>query len=537
MYDLLHDELIGVRSAQGEDRVNLPELFAALSDGRIEGYTGLRAHQADPWHVFLVQLAASIQARRPTDALPADPVYWREGLFDLAEGKETAWQLVVEDVTKPAFLQHPWKSWEAEAKNYGIKPAHGKPLIEPKASTPDELDVLVTAKNHDVKMARIYPEMAEAWLYALLLYQTTNGFLGQGNYGIIRMNGGFASRSIVAWVRDRHPSQRFAEEVQQLKGLRSSLLSARYSYRERGVVLTWLEHWDRSSHQYVLSDLEPWFIETARPVRLWSNSNGRLLALGATSKARQIGPKSLENGDVGDPWIPLNIQDKKKGQSALTLSKDGWTPKLLTDLLFEQGYKLTELQSPKSGDGTSWFVASCLVRGQGETEGFHRIELPVPPKARIALFDKQSRDTLGRLAQNLLKDARDAQNALGTALAVLTEGGPEKPDFDRDAVAKWLDGARRDFARFWEATYFPTLWRGAEENPETVRKDWQQQLVNQAHALLAEAAHRLPLPASRYWRATSQANGIFRGRLRKFDLPLPGMSFASEEVNEEETIA
>ena len=113
MHDLLTDPLIGVRTPEGKRRVSLPDLLAGLTAGEVEGYTGLRAHQADPWHVFLVQLAASIQARHPSETLPTDPAYWRAGLLDLADGRDTAWHLVVDDVTQPAFLQHPWSSWEA----------------------------------------------------------------------------------------------------------------------------------------------------------------------------------------------------------------------------------------------------------------------------------------------------------------------------------------------------------------------------------------------------------------------------------------
>ncbi|WP_201789548.1 hypothetical protein, partial [Cronobacter sakazakii] len=72
MHDLLTDELIGVRTPEGERHVSLPTLYALLAQGAVDGYTGLRAHQADPWHVFLVQVAASIQARRPTEELPTD---------------------------------------------------------------------------------------------------------------------------------------------------------------------------------------------------------------------------------------------------------------------------------------------------------------------------------------------------------------------------------------------------------------------------------------------------------------------------------
>lgn len=532
MHDLLHDPLIGVRTPRGEQRLNLPELLAALSAGQIDGYTGLRAHQADPWHVFLVQLAASIQARRPTDTLPLDAAYWREGLLDLADGIPEAWQLVVEDVTKPAFLQHPWTSWEAEAADYGVKTARGKATYDAKAHTPDELDVLVTAKNHDVKMARVGADTVEAWVFALLVLQTTSGYLGQGKYGIVRMNGGFASRSIAAWVRNLHPSARFIDETQMLTRLREPVCRESH-YRQRGIVLTWLTPWNRQQHHLTLDQLEPWFIEAARPIRLWPRPEGGLIALGATSEARQIGPKTLENGDVGDPWTAINVGDKKKGRSALTLSADGFTPQRLTDLLFEQGFELTPLQKPPSGDGDGWFVASCLVRGQGTTEGFHHAEIPVPAKARRALLQKADRQTLGKLGQQLLGDAKDVQRALATALTVLSEGGPDKADVER--VEKWINAARTDFTKTWEQHYFPTLWRGTDEAHETVRRGWQQRLVDIGQSLLDAAATRLPLPSNRRWRALTQAESAWRGMLHKAGLPLPGRATTPSPKPEEQT--
>lgn len=532
MHDLLHDPLIGVRTPAGSQRLSLPGLLAALSAGQVDGYTGLRAHQADPWHVFLVQLAASIQARRPTDALPTDATYWREGLLDLADRIPEAWQLVVEDVTKPAFMQHPWKSWQAEAGDYGVKTSRGQTVFDPKASSPDELDVLVTAKNHDVKMARVGTDTVEAWLFALVVLQTTSGFLGKGNYGIVRMNGGFASRSIAAWVWDLRPSSRFIEETRALAHLRDPVCRESH-YPQRGIVLTWLTPWNRKQHHLTLDRLEPWFIEAARPIRLWPRAEGGLMALGATSEVRQIGPKTVENGDIGDPWTAINVGDKKKGRSALTLSADGFTPQRLTDLLFEQGFELTPLQRPPSGEGDGWFAASCLVRGQGTTEGFHRAQVPVPAKARRALLQKANREMLGKLAHQLLGDARDVQRALATALTVLSEGGPDKADFER--VEKWINAARADFAKTWEQHYFPTLWRGADEGHEAVRRDWQQRLIDAGQALLDEAATRLALPSSRRWRALTQAESAWRGMLHKAGLPLPGRATTEPTEPEEQT--
>lgn len=533
MHDLLHDPLIGVRTPSGAQRLSLPGLLAALSAGQVDGYTGLRAHQADPWHVFLVQLAASIQARRPTDVLPTDATYWREGLLDLADGIPEAWQLVVEDVTKPAFMQHPWKSWEAEAGDYGVKTSRGQTVFDPKASSPDELDVLVTAKNHDVKMARTAPETTEAWIYALITYQTFSGYNGAGNYGSIRMNGGFGCRTVLRWTDTGNPSERFVDETGLLQSLRQSTCGL-FGYAKRGVALTWLSVWNRSNHQYLVNQVEPWFIEAVRPLRIRHLGNGQLVALGATSKARQIGPKHLDSGDIGDPWIVIKVGDEQ--HSALDVTKAaGFDVKLLTNILFEDGFKLGPLQKPRQTEACAWFTGSAVAREKrkGNTEGFHRFEIPVPAKARRALLQKENRESLGKLGQQLLGDAKDVQRALATALTVLSEGGPDKADFER--VETWIKAARADFAKTWEQHYFPTLWRGADEAHEAVRRDWQQRLVEAGQALFDEAATRLPLPSNRRWRALTQAESAWRGMLRKADLPLPGRPTTETPEPEEQT--
>ncbi len=543
MYDLLTEPLIGVRTPQGHQRLNLPELLAALSAGKVEGYTGLRAHQADPWHVFLVQLAASIQARHPTDRLPADPGYWRRGLLDLAEGMETAWHLVVEDVTQPAFFQHPWCS---SAK------------YKPCAYTPDEFDVLFISRNHDVKSARIAEDELEAWIYALMTRQTITPYGGgAGTYnGIARMNSGSGSRPIVAWVRDLRPSQRFCDETHELSLLRKTILAGSYGYKARGVVLTWIHPWNHDQHQFFLKDLEPWFIEAPRLVRLrMEATKNSIIAWQAGSGARQIGPKEPHKGDVGDPWIPITTEG-----TALTVQKPGFTPKLLCRVIFKQGIQpSTGLLEPRSADAYGWLVASVLASGGNcKTDGFYRVELPVPSKVRISLLNRDKRDTLAHLAQRLLNDAESVQTTLSLALEVLllelarkfigSDGSLDrdlatlleakkdknkKPSFDR---IKLLVGSVKDeFIKAWEQRFFPTLWRGADEAHEAIRSDWQQQLVNMAQDLLDAATQRLPLPTNRTWRAVTQAHRAFRGMLRKNHLPMPGQATEFDANTMEET--
>lgn len=514
MYDLLNDNLIGVRTSTTSRRVSLPLLLGLLCDGQVDGYTGLRAHQTAPWHVFLVQLAASILARRPQEQPSCDPVFWRDGLRGLAEGQASAWHLIEDDVTQPAFLQHPWTSWEADAESFKAQQKGGAWVFDWKAQTPDKLDVLVTAKNHDVKGSRIPPTDIEGWLYALMVSQTTNGVLGSGNYGICRMNSGTGSRAIVSWVSSAHPSRRFLEELAIVRNLRTSTIR-RHGYCERGVVLTWLQKWDRRSHQYMPQDLEPWHIEACRPVRLRIRPDGTVAALSATSDGRQIGPKSLDNGDVGDPWTPINVADKKKGRSALTVPGSGFTPKLVTELLFEQGFELTGLQKPRPGTEPGWLLASVLVRGQGTTEGFHRLELMVPAKARLTLVKPDEREQLARLAQDLLAEAKEASEGLRTALTIFVEGGGEKRDSERDAVKRWVGVVMMRFGQMWEQHYFPALWRGAGEARDVVQRDWQERLVQMTQVLLEDALSRLPGTASRRWRAAAQARAALFGILKK----------------------
>jgi CRISPR system Cascade subunit CasA len=509
MHNLLNDALLGILAPEGPSLVTLPGLLGRLSKGEVMAYTGLRPHQEDPWRVFLVQLAASILARFPRESPPTEENYWREGLLDLSGGQTSAWELVVEDVTKPAFLQHPWKSKE-EIKDFKPK--------DPKATTPDELDVLVTAKNHDVKASRIRDDQTEAWIYALLCYQTLSGFLGAGNYGIIRMNGGHASRPIISLASSLAPSVRFQEEVNIVRQMRDSILNGGFGYRPKGVVLTWLQPWDRTGHQYTLSQLEPFFIEAARPLRMVHAGDGSLRALGATSKARQIGPKSLDNGDVGDPWIPLNVGDKKKGRSALSVSNSGFPPKLLTSLIFEQDYELTLLQKPRPGSGPAWFVATVLARGQGKTEGFHSAVIPIPEKARLKLLSENTRQGLGAFGRALLKDAATVQLALGSALMALVEGGPEKTDYGKGTAKAWSSAVAENFSRLWEDRYFPFLWRRADEEEDSLQTAWQKELVESAFQVLHNSAAALPIPSSRRYRALVRARGFLAGILRKKEI-------------------
>lgn len=502
MHDLLEDPLISVRRTDGEARVSLPELLAELSAGRVEAYPCLRAHQQDAFHVMTVQLAASVLAREQCDAAPMDAAFWRRGLLNLADGQRSAWHLIEEDPTKPAFLQSPCVSREDFMSSF-----------KPKALTPDELDVVITAKNHDVKGSRASADSIELWLAALIVTQTTSGFLGRGNYGVIRMNGGFGSRTFVSTIKDPRPGPRFCEEAPIVAELRRDALGSSYGYSDHGSTLTWLKAWTRKAPQHRISDLTPTFIEAARPIRLVESGRG-LVALGAVSDAQQVaGP---ENGDCGDPWTVLNLSDRKKGLSALTVSGNGLTPKLLTDILFEQGYQLTALQRPRTGGGRTWLCASVLVRGQGTTDGFHQVRIAIPERARSVLLNSGERDRFATLAKQLLADSATIEGrCLSTALIAMCEGGPDDIDYKKDPIVAWARKSAAALQPRWKAAYFPTLWDAVDRPAELVRSDWVCQLVEHARAILAEAERTVPIPSSRRLRASVRARDVLEATLRK----------------------
>jgi hypothetical protein len=116
---------------------SLPGLLAAMARGEVSSFPALRPHQRPAWHMFLVQLATlALDAAGERD-LPVGGTDWAAALRALIPGHDddAAWHLVVEDSARPAFLQPP----DPGGLNWSNVP------------TPDALDMLITARNHDLK--------------------------------------------------------------------------------------------------------------------------------------------------------------------------------------------------------------------------------------------------------------------------------------------------------------------------------------------------------------------------------------------------
>lgn len=500
--NLLSNPVFRVQTSSGLATVTLPALMAALGRDEVEHLVGIQRHQEDAFHVFLCYLAGAVLARKgDRDPLQSEE-YWRAGLRGLAgSAGDEAWTLVVEDTGRPAFMQPPLP----EGDQARLKP------IEPLAYATDALDLLLTAKNHDIKWARVTHSATDEWIYALVSLQTMSGFLGRGNYGISRMNSGFGNRAVVELVRSPRLGVRWCDAVARLLDHRTEVLAGSYGYDPQGLVLVWLEPWDGRS-SLPLSALDPFYIEICRRIRL--RNHGRIHAEVVPAETTRLAAQDLR-GVVGDAWLPVDFS--KADDRALTMPAHGIMADMLRRLLFREDLRLTALQRPSSSwEGQAWLSVSVLIRGQGTTEGFHEQMVLVPAAVRPRIFGPPARrDPLADLSKTAIDFAGTMQRGvLKPAVFSFIEGGPDTIDFGSDSAQAWWSPYARRFEALWSAEYFPWLWSVPEPfDSAQVTREWAQRLCGHALTVLREAQEAMPGRVGRRYRARVQAERVFWGAL------------------------
>jgi len=504
--NLLTDSLLRAVTDRGEEALTLPGLLAALGQDRVDHLVGLQRHQADAFHVFLCCLAGAVLARDgETDPVQSE-AYWREGLRSLAgEAGDDAWTLVVPDLSRPAFMQPPL-------------PAADHDRLKPIASSADALDVLVTSKNHDVKRERARFSTPDEWVYALVSLQTMSGYLGSGNQGIVRMNGGYGNRPIVELVRSHRMGSRWRDAVARLLRYRRQVLDEGFGYDPDGLVLVWLEPWDGRS-SLPLSRLDPFHVEICRRVRL-TTAGTTIRAASVRADAPRIGAKELK-GVVGDAWLPVDLaadgRNREGAVQALTVPPRGLTPDILRRLVFADGLRTTPLQQPGEGwKGPLWLTASVLVRGEGRTDGFHECHIPIPPPVQPRLFGPpEKREPLAQLGKTAVEYAGIVENrVLKPAIFTYLEAAPASLELDRAATNAWWQRFAGRFGGLWAESYFPWLWSVPDPfEEERVLAQWVTILRDHALTVLDEARMALPRRAGRQYRAWVAADRTFWGSL------------------------
>jgi CRISPR system Cascade subunit CasA len=501
--NLLTDPLFQVQTERDLECLSLPALFARLGKNEIRHLTRIQRHQYDAFHVFLCYLAGAVLARDGSSNPVQDEHFWREGLLRLAgNAGYDAWQLVSDDVSRPAFMQPP-------LAGDGRKPTSVM-------NTADELDLLPTAKNHDVKQKRARMAPADTWVYALISLQTMSGFYGRGNQGITRMNRGYGNRPVVELIRDRAPGQRWIDSVSRLLEHRKRVLKEPFGYDPEGLVLVWSEPWDGNT-SLLLEELDPFYIEVCRRVRL-RGQDGVEYAESYTAEQPRIAAKEL-NGVVGDPWLPVDLKGidkgRKAGVKALTFPPVGITAEHMRRLIFEDELQLYALQKPQPDwKGDMWLSVSVLVRGEGVTDGFCEWEVRIPEQKTLSIFGAfAQKDALEKLSRDAIAYVATMQNrVLKPAVFAYVLGAPEKLDLDDSFGSSAWTRSSRQFESLWSAQYFPWLFSVPEafSEQEELRR-WVEILRDYALTVLKELERAMASRSGRRYHICTEVRNRFWG--------------------------
>ena len=506
MHNLLADPLIRVRLVDGTSTViSLPEVYEVLAADGVAAFTALRPHQRHAWHAFLAQLGVIAVQRSGAASPPRTAREWRALLRNLTPGfsADEPWHLVVDDPAQPAFMQCPAPNALSQYRG--------------RVTTPDDLDILVTAKNHDVKQAVAIGCATDDWMLALVDLQTMAGFLGAGNYGIARMNGGFSARPCLGLApADGGLGAHLFHDMRRMLAGRASLLVSHPDYfdPERGLALLWLEPWDGTT-SLDLRRLDPYFIEVCRRVRLRAADRG-IVAWTAASKTVRVAAKDA-HGNLGDFWIPVGAKDVK----ALSLSSVGFRYDRLAKLMFDRdSFGLPPAMRVDSTRPGRWrVVARGVAGGQGKTDGYHeRNDIAFDTRTAVAFGRREQRAALARISEAQIEEIREVEKALRFGIAVAASGGKPAEELTKADRTHANPYARR-LDEAVDAVFFGAIDRrfvAADDAARAVaRAEFVRDMIRTARTLLDEAIGAVPCPAVWRHRAQARATSAFNSRLRR----------------------
>lgn len=512
--NLLEEPLLHYRRVGIGERIacTLPELFIAMAHDQVRDFPALRPHQRHPWHAFLVQLAAIALHRAERTESFTTAQEWQVALLALTpdDPDGAAWCLV-SPVDRPAFMQAPEPSGDIRSWKNCLVAA-------------DELDMLVTSKNHDLKAARMLRSSPEEWAYALVSLQTQEGFLGAGNYGISRMNGGFASRCGVGLHPNGRWGARWMRDIVAILDQREALVNGQGFADSSGHALIWTIPWDGAT-SLSLSSLDPWYIEICRRVKLRQDSGVKAQVTG--SRSARIAAKEM-NGNTGDSWMPVDTAAAK----ALTITGRGFDYKLSSELLLGTKYRKPSAQEWLTTDDTEGvhFIAQGVARGQGKTEGYHERRIPISRTIRKALQTRKT-DALAKLAEERIAAIAEIRKMLWTALVTLfNSGAKDETGKDKDASDTVKERATlfaQPFEAQCDAQFFRELTEEIEaEDRDAVRKQWLCDLVDRAERVLRSAFDAGPRSGQLRYRAQSAALARLDWQMRSNYSKFPALAQA-----------
>ena len=517
MFNLLTEPVFRIETGDAPHAAaSLPEVYAALMRDDVEAFPALRPHQRHAWHAFLVQLGAMTLHRAGVREPPADANQWKKLIRGLTADDfpdDDPWRLVVDDITKPAFMQ-PSASSEDNAKEY-----------ERRVTTPDALDMLVTSKNHDLKASVATQAGVDDWIFALITLQTTDGIAGRNNYGVSRMPSGYGNRSCFSITPSLRPGLHVRRDMRALLNHRQTTLET-YSMADTGMGLVWTVPWDgKKSNMLALGALDPFYIEICRRVRLQQRARG-LEAIRTGSQALRI---ASVKGRTGDPWMPVHRKTNPKGTPPAFLGGRKFGYEQVADGLmspdWEKPHLLRLTQAERDSSTAMYLVARGMVRGEGKTAGYHERIIPLRPTAVRSLGSDGEAGKLGTLANERIEEVGKVRNILRDAIATFYYKGDDIYKLKKRDLKKlrFRDEINRLIALWDElvdARFFDDLQAELEADGterERIRRKWLRNgtdgLVDHARNVLHAAEDALPCSTGHRYRAHAQARNLFEGRI------------------------
>ena len=522
-HNLLSDLIIHVRKTDGKaELVSLPKLFELLMADEIESLPTLRPHQKQSFHCFLSQLGAmallsvnECETRRSADT-------WATLLRGLTPdfARDEPWCLVVDDWSKPAFMQAPVPqgSWTPPQK-------------DPIADTPDQIDIPSGSKHHDVKSSTVPNDSPPDWLFSLITLQTQQGYFGSGNYGIGRMKSGAALRPFVG-ARGRN--DRMGSSVRRdidalIKNFPNASKHPVYVNGSNNICLTWIKPWD-GKNQLTPNQLHPYFVEICRRIRLKPRGK-KTIACRSTSASKRIAMPDQLKGAVGDPWAPAKVSNNAEVFSVPNKSFQGIGYKLVTQLIDPRRYTMSPLGKPRPDEFPQGYelVFMMLPRDEGKTYGYHERRVTFSPEIVDVLSHDPSSTLFSDIADGRVHDLTKV--AAGLELALF--GIAQPPSDLKSGTIKEIKKSREfrefkgkaktkvfisRFDRSVDADFFERLFEELPETPgsqaaKAHRRRWLLDLKGRARDALAAAEAGSPLSGVRRYRARAAAENLLDGAI------------------------
>ena len=519
MLNLLIEPLLQIDTSESARKLSLPEVYAALVSDEVDTFPALRPHQRHAWHAFLVQLGAMATYRTGVDKPPDDAETWGKLIRGLTPGylDDEPWQLVVDDITKPAFMQPPARSADKEKEYKSV------------VATPEALDMLVMSKNHDLKAAMGVHASVDDWIFALVTLQTMEGYGGARNYGISRMPSGYGNRPAFSISPSIRPGVHVRRDIDALLQHRQVILDE-YEVKDDGSGLLWTLPWDGAkSEALLINQLEPFYIEVCRRVRL-REIGDKLEATRANSLSRRIVDVK---GLTGDPWAPVGKSANQKDTPPAFLGPRKFGYERIVDGLFSPDWKepclLRLTQSDRNSDSTIHLVARGMVRGEGGTAGYHERIIPLRPKTIQIFGQPNGPGRLEDIARERITDVHNVQRILRHAVATFAARGNSDRGAHRNGhpspnnlAIPWV----QQLDEIVDNRFFDDLQTEFEavedDERRLIRSTWLTDFViTSANMVLRASWDSIPCPDSQRIRASATSQNIFNGWLyREFNVSL-----------------